>query len=469
MANFREKCVKLLSIFIGLAILLILYKSVVVVDLSKNNPFLVKLTVLMIVIVGLGIFTIKSSFSKKVKIIILLLITLLSRVWWILNVNSIPVSDFNTMYLSAKELLSGNLSPFRNYGYLSRFPHLVCMTLYMALMIKIFPISHLIVMKIINIILSVLTVFLLYKLSKNFIENEKTRFGIMLLSAIFPPFITYSSTYCTENIAIPLYLITMILFFKAIKSKIWLKWIICGISLGISELFRGVAIVFLIAFLLYILIFVNDNKLKKSSGLLIGMLGTLIFASIFLSSFNIIDKPLWKGTEPSFVTLLLKGTNIENGGRWNFEDASFVEENLGKPNFIKKCIDISISRIYELSSLERVQFFLGKFLTQWSVGDFSGTYWATMGTNLEIGGEVPTIFQIIFFIIIFFSLVSLLFKISKNKSIIIYILLCGFIILFMIIETQSRYSYIISWTFLILATEGIENSVEVMKKRFIKI
>lgn len=453
---FQKNCSKLLSLFIGLAIVLIFFKSSIITNWNDNTVFSYKLIFLIALTLFLGIFIINLNYTERIKIILLLTLSLLIRVWWIINVDSVPVSDFNTMYLSAKELLNGTMTSFRGYGYLARFPHLVCTTLYMAVMIKVFPVYHLIVIKIVNVILSVFSIYLLYKLSQNFTKKDTTSLGIVLLSIIFPPFISYSSTFCTENLAIPLYLVTMILFFKASKNNNWISWIICGILLGLSNLFRGVAIIFLIAFSIYIFIFIKGRKIVNFLGMFSGFILTTFFVSIILMEVNIITNPLWKGSEPSIVTLLLKGSNVENGGRWNLEDARFVDENLLTPNFSKKCIEIAFNRIKELSIKDRIRFFFNKFLSQWAVGDFSGTYWATLGIDMEGNGGVPLIFQVIFSIIMFFSLIGIIANINRKEVAALYILLCGFILIFMIIETQSRYSYIISWVFLILATEGIE-------------
>ena len=453
-----------LKIFIGIALVLIFISSVVIVKWSESNTFLYQLLAIISVSLMAGGILINLNLHTKLKILILLIISLLIRVWWILNVNSVPVSDFNTMYLSAKEMLNGNLSAFRDFGYLSRFPHLICTTLYMALMIIIFPTSHLFAIKIVNVLLSVLTVFLLYKLAENFVKHEKVRLVIMLLASVFPAFISYSSTYCTENIAIPLYLITTILFYDAIKTENLGKWFLVGVLLSLSNMFRGVGIVFLIAFCIYIFVFTKNNKFKNSFLLITGMLFTSIFVSLFLISVNITDKPLWQGAEPSFATLLLKGTNVENGGRWNLEDAHFVDENLGKPDLVKKCIDIAISRISELSFTEKIEFFGEKFLSQWSVGDFSGTYWAFLETDMKLVQVVPFIFQVVFVVVIFFSAVSLFTRNTKKETMLIYILLVGFGLMFMVIETQSRYSYIISWAFLILAGQGIENMISIIRR-----
>ena len=262
----------------------------------------------------------------------------------------------------------------------------------------------------------------------------------------------------------PLYLLTMLCYFNGEKSQQIYKYFFTGVLLSISNMFRGVGLVFLIAFGIYIFVFENKNKIKKVTTLLGGLVFTSVFVSLFLISIGIIDKPLWKGAEPSFATLLLKGSNIENGGRWNFEDARFVDENLGNENLTRECFEIAFDRISNLTLTEKIMFFGEKFVTQWTVGDFSGTYWAAVETDKEFLQYNPPIFQMIYIIILFFSVISMFNKNTSKETALLYTLLCGFGLLFMIIETQSRYSYIISWVFLILAVQGVENSINLFRR-----
>ena len=60
-------------------------------------------------------------------------------------------------------------------------------------------------------------------------------------------------------------------------------------------------------------------------------------------------------------------------------------------------------------------FFGEKFVTQWTVGDFSGTYWAAVETDKEFLQYNPPIFQIIY-IIILVLLPLLPVQISKDLT-----------------------------------------------------
>ena len=460
MDKFQKFCYNSLKLFIGIAVFLIFICSLGVFGVQVKTNLELSISMLLGVSLVTGVFIINSQLSTKIKVVLLLMLSFLIRIWWILNIDSVPVSDFETMYLSAKELLNGDYSAFRGFKYLARFPHLVCSTLYMALMILIFPTSHLFAIKIVNVILSIISLILLYKLSDYFLKHEKVKLAVILLGGIFPASIAYSATFCTENVAIPLFLAAMLLFMSACKTNDTGKWLLCGIVLSISNLFRAVGLVFLIAFVIYIFVFTKESKFRNSFIIISIMLFTTFTTSLFLISTGIIEKPLWQGTEPSFATLMLKGSNVESDGKWNLEDAQFVEKNLGNANLSKMCIEKAINRITQLSLKEKVEFFATKFLSQWSIGDFCGTYWATLETENEITGIVPRNFQIIFSVFMLFSFLSVFTKNTSVNTTIMYILLCGFGLIFMIIETQQRYSYVCSWIFVILAAQGIENIIK---------
>lgn len=460
MDKFQKFCCNSLKLFIGIAVFLIFICSLGVFGVQVKTNLELSISMLLGVSLVTGVFIINSQLSTKIKVVLLLMLSFLIRIWWILNIDSVPVSDFETMYLSAKELLNGDYSAFRGFKYLARFPHLVCSTLYMALMILIFPTSHLFAIKIVNVILSIISLILLYKLSDYFLKHEKVKLAVILLGGIFPASIAYSATFCTENVAIPLFLVAMLLFMSACKTNDTGKWLLCGIVLSISNLFRAVGLVFLIAFVIYIFVFTKESKFRNSFIIISIMLFTTFTTSLFLISTGIIEKPLWQGTEPSFATLMLKGSNVESDGKWNLEDAQFVEKNLGNANLSKMCIEKAINRITQLSLKEKVEFFATKFLSQWSIGDFCGTYWATLETENEITGIVPRNFQIIFSVFMLFSFLSVFTKNTSVNTTIMYILLCGFGLIFMIIETQQRYSYVCSWIFVILAAQGIENIIK---------
>ena len=100
----------------------------------------------------------------------------------------------------------------------------------------------------------------------------------------------------------------------------------------------------------------------------------LFTVSTTLQGIGVTEFPLWKGSEPN-TTSILKGTNIENFGRWNKEDASIIEKynyDYEKVNEASK--EIIIERLTSTNPIKLAGFYIVKFAMQWSIGDYEGAY-----------------------------------------------------------------------------------------------
>ena len=420
----------------------------------------------------------KESFNLKYKVIAIVSIGLIIRTLWMININTVPYSDFNTMYVSARELLNGNNEIFKGIGYFARFPHLTGMVIYISVYMKIFK-NALIALKIGNLILSAISMILIYKTSKEIFKKENLALTSIGISSIFGPMVSYVGVLATENIAIPFYLLSVYLF--VIYSKKYNKLIyplLSGLALGVGNLFRMVGPIMVIAYVLYIALYIRGRfKDKILSMVLIVMTFILVLfgTSYGLKTKGITEVDLWKGVEPS-VTNILKGTNIDSFGMFNEEDAAIIE----KYNYdFEKIGEVAKETIkYRLTNthpLRLMVFYAGKFVGQWVQGDMSGTSWSESGTEdirFKMEGNAELIFQIIYVGIIALTLLSLFNKerIMKENSIInlFYIILCGYGSFYLISEMQGRYAYIVCFIFPILATSGIEKVIE-NKKGKIKI
>ena len=72
------------------------------------------------------------------KVLSIILIGLILRILWIVNVNTLPYSDFETLYNGAIGLINNDNTLFTGVNYIARFSHLSYMIVYMALIMKIF-------------------------------------------------------------------------------------------------------------------------------------------------------------------------------------------------------------------------------------------------------------------------------------------------------------------------------------------
>ncbi|WP_160684192.1 glycosyltransferase family 39 protein [Clostridium sp. C2-6-12] len=468
--------------FIGF--MCVLLKGLLVIDLiasvgiifasftSVNLSTIVFGVVLLLAII-LGYKLIGRNMNSNNKLILILAIGFIVRVFWLLNANSIPNSDFKTMYVCAGDFLNGDKSAFYGTGYIGRFPHFTVTTLYMALMRYLFPLSNLLAMKIINLISSVGVLLLIYFIVNEVFSNKKYALEATLIGGIFPPFITYTGVFCGENMAMPFYLLSIYIFLLGIKHKRSVLFILSGMILAFGNLFRMIALVVLIAYLVYLLINYNEkilNKVKHMAFIVVPYLMVIFVVSSLLQNAKITQYPLWRGSEPK-ITSVLRGTNLNSFGTWNPEDAKLVEDNLGDYDKIEKlCKTVIFERLTTTPVLKLTQLYLVKFVLQWSVGDLCGSLWTLRDVDQSnvvlpinvvniIGVPASAVFQFIYAVIILLVLIGMFNKntIYKNKSISLFLLiLCGYGATYLITEGQPRYSYIACWVLIILAVNGLD-------------
>lgn len=420
---------------------------------------------ILLVTISIEVFIIiNEKVDIKYKLFIVLFLGFTLRGLWLLNVKSIPTSDFRVIYEVGEALLEGDVSAFWGNAYIARFPHLTFMSLYMAFFIKVFPISNLIVMKIFNLFFGVMTIYLIYLLAREIFNSKKLGLYAASLSSCFPPLVTYVGVYCTENIAIPLYLLSTYLFILVVKNKKSKYYLILsGAILSVGNLFRMVATIMIIAFAMYLIIYTKDKvieKIKRVGFYFIPYLIVLFTISFTLKLIGVTEFSLWKGSEPK-ITSILKGTNLESNGRWNEEDASIVNKyNYDYHKINEASKDIIIKRLTNTSPLKLAKFYLVKFHNQWNEGDFGGIFWSKLYVSeddiiVDLSAESVEIFHIIVIILVLLGLINQLKDNKGDKINLIYIILCGYGVMYLVTESQARYSLIIAWVFIILATEGI--------------
>lgn len=452
---------------------IILIISTLVLTFAFFTNFDLPTIVLSMIYIGTIIISYFLMKTKKIKlsnkVLILILIGFLIRVLWNLDINAKPFSDFKTMYDSANLLIHGDNGAFKGFAYIARFPHLSYMVIYMSFFIKFFQ-NPVFIMKIVNLALSVLDMYLIYKITFEVFKKERLAICGLTVAALFPPMISYVGMLVTENIAIPFYLASIYLFVKYIDKKFKLPMVLLsGIILGLANLFRMVGSVMIVAYIIYILLYISSSfidKLKKIACIALGFGIILLLANAALKYTNISEVNLWHGREPN-ITSILKGTNIESGGLFNVEDATLPEKyNFDEAKVKEEAGKIIKDRLTKTPLQRLATFYIGKFISQWSQGDMSGTYWSETGATdagikYKISYSAIFIFELFYAILIILSFIGLFNKkrIKERNSYInlFYIILCGYGMLYLITEMQARYGYIASFVFIIIAISGMEH------------
>ena len=164
------------------------------------------------------------------------------------------------------------------------------------------------------------------------------------------------------------------------------------------------------------------------------------------------------------ITSAVRGSNIESGGSWNPEDAEFISNLLEDRDALEKASKERILNRYTTTPpLDLANFFIRKFGSQWSNGDNAGAYWSQADIpeneiKIDIASKGILWYQLVYAIFLLLIIKGLFNKKEylDNKIInLFYIILCGYGVTFLILETQTRYAFIISFIFAILPVTAI--------------
>lgn len=471
---------KFLNLSLKILLLIPLVSSIVWLFLKDdNNPlFSICCFCISLILIGITYYGLKNNYKNSLIIPIILISAFIIRFLWFYNIDSIPIGDFNRMFICAEEFSRGATYMFKDYSYFARFPHMSITVLYFSLVIKIFS-NPLIAVRFINIIFSMLNIILIFFISKEVFQDKKKSIWVLLLSSIYPPMIIYNNVYCSENMAIPLLLLSILMFFKAFNENNKNKFLflsLSGLFLSAMHLFRPLGYVMIIAYIMYIFIYFKEKiKTKIIKSLLIILMFTIPFVivSYVLMSLNITENPLWHGMEPISMSML-KGTNIESGGRWNEEDASLADKyDKDYESLDKAAKEIIKQRLTTTPVKDLLKFYVFKYANQWCIGDFGSVYWSQVGLEeaynkeyyLDILGktegkiiinldeEMQIYTQIFYIIVLMLSYIGLYKnkKVKNYKIDFFYIMFCGLSLQCLLTESQDRYSYPFAWIFIILA------------------
>lgn len=428
-------------------------------DFSKINILYLFSAVSIISCIYYGL---KKQVSTEKILVVVVVLAFIIRILWVLSINNAPFSDFDEIYKGAAAYLNGNTDIFKGIHYFGRYPHLTIYVLYFAFVQKVTT-HPLIAIKVINAILSTVNVVLIYYVCKEVFSSKSKGVWGAAIAALFPPFIIYSATYCSENLAMPFFIASVYVFILIGKKKVSSSWLlIVGLLLSVGNLLRMVGSVVLVAYLMYVIIYFKDRILIKAKNtflILISFLLPLIVVSNILLAKNITEFQLWSGSEPGW-TSVLKGTNIGSGGQWTMEDTKIPEGlNYDYQSTTKVCKQLIKERLTTTPPLKLGNFYFQKFTKQWAVGDVGGLFWAQNGVadkdmtiNVEKTGRVYIqLFYCITLVSVYWGLYKRE-KYLKNSILNLFLIMfCGFGLLYLITEMQPRYSYIICWIFIILA------------------
>ena len=396
----------------------------------------------------------------KYTLLYILLVSVLLRLSWVLLVPTKPVSDFAVMFHSAASAAQGNYSAFHGTSYFARFPHNTAVVLYFSLFYKITA-TPLMAIKLLNVLYQTLSVYFVYLLAGTVYKSKRIALSCAFLLSVFPPFIMYCSQITSENIAVPLFILSIYFYFKSFghtRERTFL--VLSGLILSLANIFRMVGTIFLIAYILYLFFYESFvSSVKKSIYILSPFFLSLYILSNLLVYNGVTEAQLWNPREP-FTTSILKGTNLKSLGLWNIEDASLPD----KLNYDTKAIKQESLKIikYRLTSTPLYKlfpFYVAKLSAQWGLGDFGAYIWTVPDADstkltLLLKKNESIIMILCNAFLLFLEIKAFrVYLINKNVNNFNYfftILFGGFVLIYLITEMQPRYGFIAAWLFVIL-------------------
>lgn len=438
----NERLSKILT-YIGIVILslmLLLY-------LFTNN---------IIILLLAGILSIFIS-TRNIKHfgLILFITSFIIRLIFIIVVNFEQVFDFKTL-LDASEMFAKGDYSFNNWFHFATWGYQTGFVIYQGLLLRLF--NNIFVLKLLNVIYSSLIVVIVYQLGLKISKNEKSSRIVSLLYMIFPFYLFLNSVLLNSHLAT---LLSYIGLFFILKKEVKYKdYLIGAILIALGNIIRPEGIIIILAFIIYKLVTIKKETIKKIIISLLIFLSTYFIinngASLLVKATNINPSglenkdPLWK---------FLLGFNYETCGYYTDDDALYQIDKQTEINEIKRRAFENPVRTGKLMVCKVDRFWLSSNLED-EMGSFNDKTINIIGINIRFSKIKDIAIKLnkgINFIILSLMLLGLIVNRKKIKDEVLFLLILILVTfgIYLLIEIQPRYLYFIHISVFALATLGI--------------
>jgi len=443
--------------FMLLTIILILFKLTINLYIKYNsNNTIIKI----------------NKVFNKIFPYLLFGIALIIRILFYFKLQIIPRADFAALLNAANELLRG-VNILNSEPYFIRWAYQTGMVLYNAVVIGLLGSD--VWLHIFDCIYGSITCLFIYLIAKEMFSKKAAQ----IVSVLYCIGI-YISAFCGVLSNQHIFSVFVLLAFYLLIAKKYnkmnwiLKFSLIGLLLGLSNIFRSEAIVYIAAFAAYIFLkSLTKEKIKK------GLISILI---VIVAYFVVTTS----------ASLLIKATNINKNGLenkdvlWKFVCGSdysvgggysYVGSNyLSNPKAEKEYI---INNLKSLTFDEYINFFEVKEREFWQKIPYYWVFYELENENVEVFGNLHPMEEVTYFIRIYDNTIFLFImlcvfiliykeRLNKNNDrriYLIYLALLANFFVYLLIEVNARYSYIAKILLYILAAGGIDIIYKTLKER----
>lgn len=257
---------------------------------------------------------------------------------WIIFVKTEPYSDFAYYNTIANQVANGGQwgNTYTSVGY----------SIVLGFVYKLFG-SSIVIAKIFNVVLTLLSYLILYKLLKKLNIKESRRKIIYTLFVLFPSNIFYNSILGTEILFTTLFLLTTLVYYSDLKYK----YVVIGILVAINSMIKPFFIVFFFAvFLMELILRVKIVKIIKHSAIIL-MVSLLVLSPWVYRNTKLMGQFTFISNNGGIV-LYINNNSQNKYGRWmaaakvensvvntrEYEKANMTEKNKMLSKAAKKWI-----------------------------------------------------------------------------------------------------------------------------------
>ena len=402
--------------------------------------------------------------SKRVFVIVIFLLAIISKGILVFLTDTKPVSDFEIFYQYAIKLLNGTKS-LQDISYFNIWAYQTGPVIYYAAIMKLFG-TGLLPLKVVNCFFMAGTNVLIYLIAQK-ISNDYTAKVVSLLYLLYPAPYFLASVLTNQHFAAFMFLLAIyILLTQRLNWAV--KGALSGAVIAIGNVVRPIGIVIIAALIIWAIVerlsfrnwlIVGCTLVVLISYLLVGYGCSAIVKNTGINSEGLANNfPLWK-----FVV----GLNYESVGKYSNADKINIlaikdsdERNEVAKQVIKQRLSLGFGQLSALINEKQKIMWAENDTLSW------GFYQKVDGQFVPMEGVkkvAPTIlkleklYYILIFILMFLGFCRLLLDSEINQGIMLLslILLCYFGIHFFI-EIQVRYRYFAVIIVFVMAAKGSE-------------
>lgn len=394
------------------------------------------------------IFILLWLFVKKVKIkrfgLFIFILTLIIRLISVFYLKVSILDDFKVMYSASKSLINNDLS-FLSTPYFQTFSYQFGHVLYQSFLLKIF--NSVIFLKIVNCIITSSIVLFIYLIGKKLFNEKIGRISSLLY--IFYLYPLYLNSVLT-NQHLPALIVLIVIYLLISKEYNYKLFILIGLLLSISNIFRTEAIISVMGIIIYNICLSNKKNMFKYfsySLILVVCYFSFNFIFNFLIHYNYNIYLKNKSPEWKFYC----GLNDKYNGIYNEED----QNEYFNGNDTHKLLVDRIKNDY----IKFPVLFLKKEVILWTQTNYDIQITNNINNKIlsfmYLFNQGVLNFSYILFII---SLFPKKFKKSSvvDKTLLIKIILGLYFGVYMFIEISPRYAYILNILMFLIIGFGIE-------------